>query len=210
MDASTKLDRRREGGRKTRERLLDAAVELLAERGEDAVTLRDITDSAEANVAAVSYHFGCMGSLLEAVLEHSMSRVLDAQEEGLRALGEAPCLEAVAKAFARPVVTALATGGRELELIQIVARVGIDPPEGWGERLSARFAQVRGEVVDALRPNLPDTPDEQLSFRVRCASGLLNWFVLGPMRAELERRPEDELEPLMIPVLVGTFRADAA
>jgi AcrR family transcriptional regulator len=33
---------------------MDAALDLLAQRGEDAVTLRELTDAAEANVAAVS------------------------------------------------------------------------------------------------------------------------------------------------------------
>jgi AcrR family transcriptional regulator len=33
---------------------MDAALDLLAQRGEDAVTLLELTDAAEANVAAVS------------------------------------------------------------------------------------------------------------------------------------------------------------
>ena len=37
---------------------MDAALDLLAERGAEAVSLRELTDAAEANVAAVSYHFG--------------------------------------------------------------------------------------------------------------------------------------------------------
>jgi DNA-binding transcriptional regulator YbjK len=49
-----RADQRRQAGQRTRERLMDAAVELLAERGAEGVTLREITDAAEANVAAVS------------------------------------------------------------------------------------------------------------------------------------------------------------
>ena len=45
-------------GQGTRERILKAAEALFAERGFETVSLRDITGAADANVAAVNYHFG--------------------------------------------------------------------------------------------------------------------------------------------------------
>jgi AcrR family transcriptional regulator len=41
-----------------RDRIIDAAGELFAERGFDATTVRDICQAAEANIAAVNYYFG--------------------------------------------------------------------------------------------------------------------------------------------------------
>ncbi len=41
-----------------RERIVDAAGELFAERGFDGTTVRDICQAADANVAAVNYYFG--------------------------------------------------------------------------------------------------------------------------------------------------------
>lgn len=52
----------------TRERLLDAAEELIAERGPARVTVRDITSLAGANTAAVNYHFGSKDKLLQALV----------------------------------------------------------------------------------------------------------------------------------------------
>lgn len=52
----------------TRERLLDAAEELIAERGPARVSVRDITTLAGANTAAVNYHFGSKDRLLEALV----------------------------------------------------------------------------------------------------------------------------------------------
>ena len=68
MEAA-RTDLRREAGLRTRTRLLDAALESIAECGEDGVTLRELTDAAEANVAAVSYHFGSLKSLCDAAIE---------------------------------------------------------------------------------------------------------------------------------------------
>ncbi|WP_295880505.1 TetR/AcrR family transcriptional regulator [uncultured Thiohalocapsa sp.] len=51
----------------TRERLLAAALEVFAERGYEAATIREICSRAGANTAAVHYHFGDKRSLYEAI-----------------------------------------------------------------------------------------------------------------------------------------------
>jgi AcrR family transcriptional regulator len=84
---SARPDQRREVGLRTRTRLLDAALDLLSERGEDGVTLRELTDAADANVAAVSYHFGSLNALREAAVEHAVEGYLDAQHEAMSPLG---------------------------------------------------------------------------------------------------------------------------
>ena len=60
---------------KPQERLLDAAEALFAERGFEAVSLRDITLEAGANVAAVNYHFGGKENLIGAVLGLSLIHI---------------------------------------------------------------------------------------------------------------------------------------
>src|SRR6516162_9600082 len=110
----TRTDQRREAGLRTQARLLEAALDLISERGEDGVTLRELTDAAEANVAAVSYHFGSLKSLCEAAIEHAVERYLDAHQEALSTLGPESTLQELAAAFARPMISALAAGGRDL------------------------------------------------------------------------------------------------
>jgi len=51
----------------TRERLLQAALEVFAEHGYEAATIREICRRADANVAAVHYHFGDKRKLYEAI-----------------------------------------------------------------------------------------------------------------------------------------------
>jgi len=52
----------------TRQRLLDAACQVFAERGFDGASVRDIVERAGANVAAVNYHFGSKEGLYLEVL----------------------------------------------------------------------------------------------------------------------------------------------
>jgi AcrR family transcriptional regulator len=206
---SAKADQRREAGLRTRGRLLDAALDLLAERGEDGVTLRELTDAAAANVAAVSYHFGSLKSLCEAAIEDALERYLDDQQEALSTLGPEWTLEALAAAFAGPMIRALAAGGRELDVMRIVARAGIDPPEGW-ERFDARFDGIRADVVRVLKANTPDVKDQELILRTRCVAGMLNWLALAPLGRELRSKSEKQLAQLLVPVIAGAFRGTSS
>jgi AcrR family transcriptional regulator len=208
--ASPKLDQRREAGLRTRMRLMDAALDLLAERGESGVSLREVTGAADANVAAVSYHFGSLKSLCDAAVEEALERYLEAQQQAVSALAPESTLEQLATAFARPMMSAMAAGGRELAVMRIVARGGIDPPEGW-DRFDASFDRIRAEALRVLKANLPGVKDKELIFRTRCVAGLMNWVVLAPVGAELRGKSEKQIERRLIPTLVGTFRgANAA
>src|SRR3954464_13990942 len=96
---SARADLRREAGLRTRTRLVEAALDLLAQRGEEGVTLRELTNAAEANVAAVSYHFGSLNALCDTAIETALEHYLDAQQESVRALGLESTLEELATAF---------------------------------------------------------------------------------------------------------------
>jgi AcrR family transcriptional regulator len=183
---------------------MDAALDLLAERGEEGVTLREVTDAAGANIAAVSYHFGSLQALCDAAIEHALERYLDAQENAVSVLGPESTLEELAAAFARPMTRALAAGGRDLDVMRIVARGGIDPPPAW-ERFDASFERIRADVLRVLKSNLPDVEDTELIFRTRCAAGVANWLALAPVGAELRGDPETQIARRLVPVLAGLF-----
>lgn len=203
-----KTDLRREAGQRTRDGLQTAALELLAQRGQEGVTLRDITARAGANVAAVSYHFGSLKALCDSAIEHALERYLDAQLLALDSLGSTATLQDLAAAFARPMVRALAAGGQDLAVMRTVARVSIDPPQGW-ERLAVKFDRTRREALRVLTANLPGVDEQELIFRTRCAAGLLNWLALAPIGAELAAMPAEQIERQLVPVVAGAFRGDA-
>ena len=199
------MDLRKEAGQRTRDGLLSAALELIAQKGPDGVTLREITESAGANVAAVSYHFGSLRKLLDAAIENALERYLDAQIESVASLNAESTVEQLAAAFARPMVRALASGGRELAVMRTVARVGIDPPAGW-DRLTGKFERSRQDVVRVLTANVSDVAASELAFRTRCAAGMLNWLALAPIGTELAATPAEEIEARLVPVVAGALQ----
>src|SRR3954452_20005848 len=201
---SGRADQRRAAGERTRARLMDAALDLLAERGEG-VTLRELTDAAEANVAAVSYHFGSLQSLLDGAIEDALERYLDAQQAAVSAVPSEATLDEVAAAFARPMISALTKGGRDRAAIRIVARAAIDPPKGW-ERFDARFDEIRAGVVQVLKTHLPGVRAPELIFRTRCAAGMLNWLALAPLGEELNGKSEKTAGRLLVPIVAGALR----
>jgi AcrR family transcriptional regulator len=91
----------------TKGRLLDAAEALFGDRGVAGVSVREITAAADANIAAVNYHFGSKDGLLEEVLNRRMEplnaerlRLLDLVES---AAGDgAPTVEGILDAFVGP------------------------------------------------------------------------------------------------------------
>src|SRR5579875_618397 len=70
-----RIERRKEGGAMTpenpRERLLEAAGEIFAEKGFKGATVRDIIDRAGVNIAAVNYYFRDKKSLYIETVKHA-------------------------------------------------------------------------------------------------------------------------------------------
>ncbi|MCB9915257.1 MAG: TetR/AcrR family transcriptional regulator [Planctomycetes bacterium] len=90
----------------TKERLLDSAERLFAERGYAATSLRELTQDAGCNLAAVNYHFGTKEALVLAVLERRVRPVNEERLARLDALEAAgtPQLEDVLRAFVAPLL----------------------------------------------------------------------------------------------------------
>jgi AcrR family transcriptional regulator len=210
MSDAMKLDGRREAGERTRQRLLEATRALLAEHGEDGVILRAITDAANANVAAVSYHFGSKEALCRAAVEEAIGRLVEEQTDGLRQLGKDATLEEIAAAWARPVIGAMCGPPCETQaFLRILARVIADPPPELREWMSDTLARGEAELLRPLRHALPGVPDDELRFRVECAASVFHFLSTGNMRAEIATKTEADLERLLIPVIAGALAGGA-
>lgn len=103
----------------TRQRLLAAAAEIFAEHGFAGASVRDICARAEANVAAVNYHFGGKEQLFAEVLRLPLQR-LDATIDGFADPALEPT-EALARMY-RGMLAPLRQSSPEAAAMRVVAR----------------------------------------------------------------------------------------
>lgn len=148
----------------TKSRLLDAAEALYAEGGAAALNLRRLTSMAEANLAAVQYHFGGKEALVAAMFAR---RIEPMNEERLRLLeavdpgaGDA-ALPVVLHAFAAPCF-ALLGGDDAARVARLMARVMGDPDLHL-QVVERHFAVVVAAFSAALARCLPDRDEAAIS-----------------------------------------------
>jgi AcrR family transcriptional regulator len=109
----------------TRERLVEAAGRLFAERGFRDVTVRQICQAADANVAAVNYHFGDKLGLYREVLERTIAAMQETTELARQAPGRSA--EDRLRAHIRTYVERLLSQGGESWLRRLMSREIANP-----------------------------------------------------------------------------------
>ena len=75
-------DKRAEGARHTRERILDATLDLYIERGVADTTLKSVAEKADVSRGTILHHFGSADGLLGEALDHLLER-LELPGEGI-------------------------------------------------------------------------------------------------------------------------------
>ena len=205
-DPPATVDARRVGGERTRRRLIEAAQELIAERGESAIRLRDLTAAAGTNLAAVHYHFGSLGALLATAEAEAVERIIDAQVAELGSLTPDATLHEIAAAYFRPMVEALGgPSSKGRPYVRVLARVTSDPPEGLEDWAETATARAHDALVARLRAVLPGVPDEDLLFRVKCVGGILVVLSAAALEPDLKGRPPEAVERRLVPVIAGAL-----
>ncbi len=127
---SPRAARTNEAGAETRRKLLDVAERLFATRGLDAVSLRDITETAGANMAAVHYHFGSKQDLIAALVERRSGAIGKRRSSLLDELEKSPTLDlrSVVRAIVLPTAEMVAEEGGGEYYVAFLATLG-DHPE---------------------------------------------------------------------------------
>jgi len=145
------------GGRSgaARERLLDAAMRLVAESGFDGPSVRDIAAAADTRLASISELFGGRDGLILAMVER---RSLALAEERLARLGAARAqgpvtLEGVAAAFIEPLFDHMA----EDEDWRVYARVSAQLVSSarWDGRIGPVLETEAAAFIDAISAAQP-------------------------------------------------------
>lgn len=169
-----------------REALIAVAERLFAERGVDAVTVRDVVKAAgQRNSSAVQYHFGNKAGLLRAILDPHQARLDARRAEMFAELGERPTLDELIEVLVRPLASLLDNeSGRHYIRIraQLVsaARLPSDSDLTWDLLASAGGGETANEprpgirrVAQALVDLVDDTVMPNLGHRLELSAVLL-------------------------------------
>ena len=162
----------------TRQRLLDVAEGLFADQGLKGTSLRAITSAAEANLAAVNYHFGTKEGLFAAVFQRRIGpmtveriRLLDQALEA--AAPNAPALEDVLRAYLAPALGLLTSRDPgAVNFPRLLGRVFSEPGEIKMQVLS-QFRPSAERFLEVLAQILPELPHAELMWRLHFLIGSL-------------------------------------
>jgi len=164
-------------GDDTRERLLRAAERLFAKGGEEATSLRAVTREAEANVAAVHYHFGGRDGLLREVLNRHIIPINKRRVELFdAAVGSTaqPQLAALIEAFVRPDLEALAELRQtEPQMARFIGRAYSQPSSAVAGAAAEQFSEIANRVLSLLAAQFPELSEAELRTRMELVVAII-------------------------------------
>jgi AcrR family transcriptional regulator len=178
----------------TPESLLDAAEALFAERGYDAVGIREIAERASANLAAIRYHFGGKRELYVEVVRRAMQRRSTSAAWGLLATPPRSRREAAELIcrFARAFLHGILTDSRTAVCARLCQHEASAPSEAIDDVVRHFLAPNLDALARTIAPLVPERDPTELP---RLAS-----FILGILlhhhtsRAFIERLSERSLD----------------
>lgn len=207
----------------TKTLILDAAERAFAELGFDAASMRHIIAAAGVNLAAVHYHFGSKGGLIQAVFAR---RVGPLNAERLELLGKLeatkpakkkPPLEPIIRALIEPALKLArdpSKGGPDV--MRLFGRMIAEPSADLQAMMISQFGEVARRFGIALARACPDLPEPVLIWRFHFMIGTMGHVMCDPskIKAFTQGRcdPSDTEEVVrqMTSFLAGGFRAPVA
>ena len=165
-------------GRRTREQLLSATAELVAERGFAAVGIADIGAAAGVSGAAIYRHFASKQDLLIALLD----RVVEGLRDGARdAVGNARSPDEALDAL---IVAHVDFALRDRSIIAVYDQEAHTLPDDDRRRIRRTQRAYAETWVEVLRARTPALTPEVARATVHAAFGLVN--SVSDYRTELD------------------------
>lgn len=151
-----------------RERILEAAGEIFAERGFRGATVRKICERAGVNVAAINYYFGGKEKLYSEVLRHWHDFAIKKYPLLLGVSEEAPVEEQL-RAFIRSFLFRLLDKGKPAWFGKLMAREIAEPTQAF-ERLVKEIVRPRDRALASIVQKIVGTPISDEKIRLCCSS----------------------------------------
>ncbi|WP_158934617.1 TetR/AcrR family transcriptional regulator [Burkholderia sp. S171] len=214
---SSRLFSRASGDTKTR--LLDAAEALFIDAGYEAMSMRLITARADANLAAVNYHFGGKDALIHAML----TRRLDGLNQNRLALlerfqsslgSQLTCEHILGAMFIPALQQSRCIDKSGPALLRLLGRAYTDPSPFIRHFLRGIYADVAERFFCAFQTVLPHLPREELGWRLHFCIGSLSGILAGADTSSLiadfaqgQRLEDSQLIGRLALVMVAALKA---
>jgi AcrR family transcriptional regulator len=217
LAASGRSSSRSSGDTKTR--LLDAAESLFIDAGYEGMSMRLIAARADANLAAVNYHFGGKDALIHAMLTRRLDGLnqnrLASLERFQSSLGPQLTCEHILGAMFIPALQqsrCLETSGPAL--LRLLGRAYTDPSPFIRNFLRGIYADVAERFFDAFQTVLPHLSREELGWRLHFCIGSLSGILAGADTSSLiadftqgQRLEDSQLIGRLALVMVAALKA---
>jgi AcrR family transcriptional regulator len=197
--------------RETPERLKRAVEELLLTKGEVSTTLRDITDLAGANVAAVAYHFKSKDNLIAKVFAEAVDEVTELQSRRILSLPKDHSLEDLIEVWLHPLLSPAVPNDREAMLWTIIQRGAAEKAPGLLVNMNRADSPVENTLLPLLASHLTHLSKEELFFRHNAIIGGLAGLVSGAMGVSLPKEtPKAKPREFIIAWIIGSLKGQAS
>jgi len=142
---------------RTRERLLDSAAAVFADKGFRAATISEISAKAGANIAAVNYHFGSKERLYVEAWKYAFNEAIKAHPPDGGVSADAPPEERLRGQISALIYRIADRGNREFRIMQ---QEIFDPTdlldEATRELLDSLRTRTQKLVRELLGPSVPE------------------------------------------------------
>jgi AcrR family transcriptional regulator len=183
----------------TRQRLVEAAVQTIKERGFAATSARAIAATGGFNQALVFYHFGSMNDLLVAALDHTSALRMARYRAAIDSVDSLPALLSVASEAYREDLA----GGHIKVLAEMIAGASAIPELGpaIAARMQPWIAFTEEAVIRVMAGSSlgPMVPSRDLAFAIvslYLGAAMLSHLTGDPEPAESLFRTGTKVSPL--------------
>jgi AcrR family transcriptional regulator len=149
----------------TASEILVATQKLLLERGESKTTLRAITELADANVAAVNYHFGSRDELIRQAYLSALTEVTASQGARIQSLDEKADLEEFVNVWLGPLLDPKSVSKRERDLWTLLQRGSVENAHQLQELMPSMQEMELSPLIAFLGKKLPHLDRSEIVFR---------------------------------------------
>jgi len=190
----------------TKNKILDAAEQLFADKGFNGTSLREITGAASVNLAAVNYHFGSKKELIKAVMSRYMNELSPALESALLLLCQAerkPNLHEVFSAFVEPLLSL--SNFREngtSNFLQLLGRGYTDSQGFLRWFLTTQYPNVFSHFTQAVHKAYPELTTEEMFWRLHFTMGTIV-FTMSSSEALIDIAQNDFDKQLTIEAVIN-------